>query len=154
MCCICSKLPLYLKCIRETHKHLVVWNAKLIEFFYFVFFYPEICQILCLYLLDFIRKLPDWSECMPTDKIGDYPTHKRQYGWDYKTVSFIVSLIIVHLQRKVIYKLIPLILRNADIYFILIIIFPGINSLLQGIDIMHTIFIDKHCQAATYNSNI
>ena len=32
--------------------------------------------------------------------------------------------------------------------------FPGINGLLQGVDIIHTIFIDKHCQAATYDCNI
>ena len=32
--------------------------------------------------------------------------------------------------------------------------FLSINSLLQGVDIIHTIFIDKHRQAATYDCNI
>ena len=39
MCCTRSKLSLYLKCIREAFKHLVIRNTKLIQFFNLTFFY-------------------------------------------------------------------------------------------------------------------
>ena len=55
---------------------------------------------------------------MPAYKISDDTSQKRQQNRDYQTVSFIVGLIIVHLNRKFIRKLIPLIVRYADIYFI------------------------------------
>ena len=46
---------------------------------------------------------------MPAYKISDDTSQKRQQNRDYQTVSFIVGLIIVHLNRKFIRKLIPLI---------------------------------------------
>ena len=105
MCCICGKLPLYLKCVRETFKHLIIRNAKLVQFFNFIFFYSWSCQILRLYFFNFIRKFTDWSECMPTYKICNYPANKCQYGWYQQTVFFVIFLIIICLDRKIIGKL-------------------------------------------------
>ena len=39
MCCICSKLSLYLKCIRQTLKHLIIRNTQLVQFLNIVFLY-------------------------------------------------------------------------------------------------------------------
>ena len=102
---------------------------------------------------------------MPTYKICSYSAKQGQQGRNYQAVFLVICLIIVHLNRKVICKFIPLILRNADIYLIRIIcvaipdtlsdiISPGIHSLLQRIDIINPVFIDKQRQTATDQRNI
>ena len=165
MCCICRKLSLYFKSIRETFQHLVIRNTKLVQFFHFIFFNSRICQILRLDFLDLLRKFTNGSECMTTDKISRHTAKKRQYGRKDQTVFFVVCFIVVHLNREILCKLIPIILRNADIYLIRIIcdtipgiisgiISPGIHGFLQGIDIINPVFIDKQRQTATDQRNI
>ena len=109
-----------------------------------------------LHLFYFVGELANWSESMPTYEISRNSSKKSQQNRNYQAVSFVVCLIIVHLNRKFICKLIPLIIRNADIDFIRIapfIIPLGFNRSLQGINIMYTVFINKHCQASTYHCN-
>ena len=78
MCCTRSKLSLYLKCIREAFKHLVIRNTKLIQFFNLTFFYSRICQVLSLHFFNFIRKLTNWFKRMSTYKICGYSTKESQ----------------------------------------------------------------------------
>ena len=94
---------------------------------------------------------------MSAYKISRHSAKQRQHRRDYQTVFPIVGLVIIYLNRKIVRKRIPIIFRNTDIYFIRIIrilISPGINSLLQGVNIIHTVLIDKHSQTATYNRDI
>ena len=165
MCCIRRKLSLYFKSIRETFQHLVIRDTKLVQFLYSVFPDSRIRQILSLYFLDFLRKFMNGSERMTTDKISRHTAKKRQYGRKDQTVFFVVCFIVVHLNREILCKLIPIILRNADIYLIRIIcvaipdtlsdiISPGIHSLLQRIDIINPVFIDKQRQTTTDQRNI
>ena len=94
---------------------------------------------------------------MSAYKICCHSAKKRQHRRDYQTVFPVVGLVIIYLDGKIVRKRIPIIFRNTDIYFICIIrllISPGIDSLLQRVNIIHTIFIDKHSQTATYNRDI
>ena len=84
---------------------------------------------------------------------------------DYKKSSLMFStllallggVVIVYLNRKIISKIIPFIIRNINIYFIwfltITLIAFSINCILQQINIIYTILINKQGKTSAYNCN-
>ena len=82
---------------------------------------------------------------MSAQKICGNTSKKSQQCGEQQASFFIICFVVIYLNGKIICKIIPFIIWNINIYFIslltVVLITLGINSILQQINIIHTVLI-------------
>ena len=73
---------------------------------------------MCLHLFYLIGKCTERLKRTSTYKICGYTAQKRKQYRNKQASPLIIRLIIIHLNRKIIYKIIPLVIRDININFI------------------------------------